>query len=231
MRQDIVMDPQGGEMLTQDHLATKSFCDFAFIEAPLTEDTVQWRYAEARVPAGFEALLRSGAGLYVRIPYTAQYKGLKLRLAVYNAAGGVEYLINRGTNGVWFEIRRPVGRELQKVRLSELALIDDDGCFLLQPSGEALAVYSAAQTDLRLGAAKSQNEVFLLKAAPGTLYQHPTTGVGLIDFLHSNLENNALAERLQREFANDGMLVRNAYMDTATGELLLDIEEKDTSHG
>ena len=71
----------------------------------------------------------------------------------------------------------------------------------------------------------------MLKAAAGNLYQHPNTGVGLIDFLHSNLENNGLAAKLQSEFQNDRMIIRNAYMDSATGELLLETEEKEDSNG
>ena len=66
--------------------------------------------------------------------------------------------------------------------------------------------------------------MFLLKAFPGNLYQHPTTGVGLIDFLHGNFENNNLAARLQAEFKGDNMVIINAYMDSATGELLLETE-------
>ncbi|MFR2062735.1 MAG: hypothetical protein ACLS37_13150 [Alistipes sp.] len=53
------------------------------------------------------------------------------------------------------------------------------------------------------------------ESLPGNLYQHPTTGVGLIDFLHGNFENNNLAARLQSEFG-DNMVIINAYMDSVT---------------
>ena len=55
-----------------------------------------------------------------------------------------------------------------------------------------------------------QNGTFLLKAVAGNLYQHPTTGVGLIDFLHSNMENNGLAAKLQAEFGADKVVIKNA---------------------
>ena len=42
----------------------------------------------------------------------------------------------------------------------------------------------------------------------GNLYQHPTTGVGLIDFLHSNMENNGLAAKLQAEFGADKVVIK-----------------------
>ena len=72
-----------------------------------------------------------------------------------------------------------------------------------------------------------QNEMFLLKAASGNLYQYPTTGVGLIDFLHGNFENSGLAAKLQSEFENDRMTINEAYMNSQTGELLLDVTESD----
>ena len=55
--------------------------------------------------------------------------------------------------------------------------------------------------------------------------------MGLIDFLHGNFENNNLAARLQAEFKGDNMVIINAYMDSATGELLLETEEKEAQHG
>ena len=51
--------------------------------------------------------------------------------------------------------------------------------------------------------------------------------MGLIDFLHGNFETTGLAARLQREFENDRMIINNAYMDSETGELLLDVTEKE----
>ena len=102
-----------------------------------------------------------------------------------------------------------------------------DSLFRLVRRGGTLELYSGTDTDVRIGAALRQNEVFLLKASPGSLYQHPTTGVGLIDFLHGNFETTGLAARLQREFENDRMIINNAYMDSETGELLLDVTEKE----
>lgn len=113
------------------------------------------------------------------------------------------------------------------IRLSEYAEVNADSLFRLVRRGGTLELYSGTDTDVRIGAALRQNEVFLLKASPGSLYQHPTTGVGLIDFLHGNFETTGLAARLQREFENDRMIINNAYMDSETGELLLDVTEKE----
>jgi hypothetical protein len=50
--------------------------------------------------------------------------------------------------------------------------------------------------------------------------------VGLVEFLHGNFENNGLAQKLQKEFENNNMIITSAYMDSATGELYLDVKEK-----
>ena len=90
-----------------------------------------------------------------------------------------------------------------------------------------MELFSGHETDLIIKASMNQNESFLLKASAGSLYQHPTTGVGLLDYLHANFENTGLAQKLQSEFINDKMIIDNAYMDSTTGELHLNVREKD----
>ncbi|MBR5841056.1 MAG: hypothetical protein IKY64_00385, partial [Bacteroidaceae bacterium] len=115
--------------------------------------------------------------------------------------------------------------------LAELYSLNEDGIFNLLLRDGYLAIFSGEETDFDIGAAKAQNETFLLKASAGNNYQHPTTGVGLIDFLHSSLENNGLAAKLQAEFLSDKMIIKNAYMDSVTGELLLETVEKEDNNG
>ena len=160
------------------------------------------------------------------------YKELSVRLRLDNGTGHPEYVVNPTDNGVWFPVYLPDGEDaVRTVRLSEYETINDEGRYYLVLRGGFLLLYSGDTTDLEIGAAKYQNEVFLLKACPGNLYQHPTTGVGLIDFLHGNFENNNLAARLQSEFKGDNMVIINAYMDSVTGELLLETQEKEDQNG
>jgi hypothetical protein len=119
----------------------------------------------------------------------------------------------------------------QAVTLPSLYALNEDGLYNLLIREDCLVVYSGEETDFGIGASKMQNGTFLLKAVAGNLYQHPTTGVGLIDFLHSNMENNGLAAKLQAEFGADKVVIKNAYIDSATGELLLETEEKEDNHG
>ncbi len=109
-----------------------------------------------------------------------------------------------------------------------LLQLNDKGYYNLQFRNGYLSIYSSNETDFEIKASLKQNEVFLLKAFAGNLYQHPSTGVGLIDFLHGNFENSGLAQKLQQEFDNDKMIIDNAYMDSATGELYMEITEKNS---
>jgi len=109
--------------------------------------------------------------------------------------------------------------------VSEFHRINENGNFRFRIE-DYLLVYSGDDTDFLVKHSQGQNEIFLLKAFAGNLYQYPTTGVGLVEYLHGNFENSGLAAKLQSEFENDKMVVKNAYMDSDTGELYLDVEEK-----
>lgn len=137
-------------------------------------------------------------------------------------------MINKTNNQIWFPVIHLDGQGQELVvKYSEFYTINEKGNFNLILEDGALRLYSADETDFQSKAALRQNEIFLLKAFPGNLYQFPTTGVGLIDFLHGNFENTGLADKLKREFENDRMIINDAYMDSSTGELYLDVTEKD----
>lgn len=225
---DITMNPSSGEINTSTGLAGKAFYPFHLLD----DQNGQRVRGEITVPADFVAHHRGELGFHVSIPYMPIYKELSVRLRLDNGTGHPEYVVNPTDNGVWFPVYLPDGEDaVRTVRLSEYETINDEGRYYLVLRGGFLLLYSGDTTDLEIGAAKYQNEVFLLKACPGNLYQHPTTGVGLIDFLHGNFENNNLAARLQSEFKGDNMVIINAYMDSVTGELLLETQEKEDQNG
>lgn len=222
-RQDILIDARYGELETADDVTGRVYCDFRLLEHVDGTDNERYAYGELSVPQALAARWGEGSALYVRIPYTASYRELRLRLCVTAPGGGTEYLVNPADNRSWYTVQLPGS---VPVRFSEFGALNAEGSYCLVRRAGVLELYSGASTDLRIGAALRQNEVFLLKAAPGTLYQYPTSGVGLIDFLHGNFENTGLATRLQREFESDRMTINSAYMDSETGELLLDVTEK-----
>ena len=66
--------------------------------------------------------------------------------------------------------------------MAEIWRVNSAGVFNLVLQGGVLMLYSGEETDLMIRPAMGQNEVFLLKAFAGNLYQFPTTGVGLVEF-------------------------------------------------
>lgn len=230
-RQDIIMDAYYGEVETSGHIAGKTFYDFRLLPAVDNADNDSFRYAEIVVPWDFAATYSDNRGIHVLIPYTPDTRRLVVRFVIESGSGGTEYLRNAVTGKCWYPVVVERNGTNSDISLSAFCVMNGDGVFNLLLRNGYLALFSGEETDFEIGRAKAQNETFLLKAAAGNLYQHPSTGVGLIDFLHSNLENNGLAAKLQSEFLSDRMIIRNAYMDSVTGELLLETEEKEDSNG
>lgn len=230
-RQDISMDIKYGEVKTTDNLTGKTIYAFHMLDDTEGPDSDNNCYGEIIVPFGFDRSYRDDKGIHVHIPYRAVYKKLLIRLRQESSSGGIDYILNGNNNGIWFPVLCEDGNDINEIRLSEIMSYNEGCNFNLLLRDGYLALYSGAETDLEIRASKVQNEMFLLKAAPGNLYQYATTGVGLIDYLHSNLENNGLAAKLQSEFTADNMIVKNAYMDSSTGELLLEVEEKEGANG
>lgn len=223
-RQDILVDSTYGELEIADNPAGRVVYDFTLLGRIDGMDNERYVYGEIAVPVRFEERFAEVESFHIRIAYTALYRELRLCLRVTASGGDTYCIVNPADNTPWFTVLRQDGTQ---IRISEYGTVDADGLFRLVRCDGKLHLYGGTDTDLPIGAALRQNEVFLLKAAAGTLYQHPTTGVGLIDFLHGNFENTGLAARLQSEFENDRMTVNNAYMDSETGELLLDVTERD----
>lgn len=227
-RQDIDIDATYGEVNTTGNLANKVIYDFSFSGYMAGADNDRYAYGEIAVPPGFESRYSDSSGIHVAIPYTPSYKQLTVRFRIDNPGGDTEYLINPADNRIWFTVyREDGGGEISPFRLSEYVWLNGEGNYNLLLRRGYLAIYSGDDTDFVFRPALRQNEVFLLKAAAGNLYQYPTTGVGLIDYLHGNFENTGLAAKLQSEFENDKMIINDAYMNSETGELLLDVIELD----
>lgn len=215
------MDASCGEVNLADNLTDKRIYPFEYLGA----DTDRYAYGEIRVPGNFESRYNDQDGIRVHIPYIPQYKELKIRFALEKGDGNESYLRNRSDNSTWFTVLSP---GLGAVYLSAFRTVNETNHFNLILHEGKLLLYSAYETDFIIKPSLEQTKVFLLKASAGNLYQHPTTGVGLIKYLHGNFENSNLPGKLQQEFEADGMIIKNAYMDSETGELLLDVEEKQT---
>lgn len=210
-RQDIAMDAPYGEMETTGQVAGKAIAGFSFMPFNGTHC-----YGEAVVPPGFRK-----DHLYLYIPYRAENKPLKICIRYDHLSSESDYLPNPVNGGKWYEVTS----RSHSIPVCMLRTLNENQFYRLEIRESVLEIYSGEDTDMQIKASLSQNELFLLKASAGNIYQHPTTGVGLIDFLHGNFENTNLAAKLKSEFENDKMTINNAYMDSATGELYLEVKE------
>ena len=148
---------------------------------------------------------------------------LSIRFRFATGNDEIRYMINRSNNGYWFTLAKENGI----IHLSEFPLLNEKGIFQLVFHETGILVpYCGTESDFIIKASLKQNEVLILKSLTGNLYQFPTTGVGLINYLHANFETSGLSAKLIQEFSDDGMIIHNAYMDSATGELVLDVTEK-----
>lgn len=227
-RQDIEINAEYGEIEMTDNLVGKEVHEFRVLPSLDGGDNEGMLYAEVSLPHLTNAKYREGSEIRVHIPYKADPRKLQVRIRTDRNASVPEYWLNPRTNREWFSVVRvDDAGTMTPVRMSEIWKWNGKGLFNLVLQGGVLQLFSGDETDLMIRPALSQNEAFLLKACAGNLYQHPTTGVGLIDYLHANLENSGLAAKLRSEFTADRMVIHNAYMDSATGELLLEVTEQD----
>lgn len=222
-RQDISMDANYGEVNFTDNLTNKVFYPFKYLGEIQGMDNVNYSYAEIILSQDLEKQDLTANGIRTRIPYIPQYKQLAIRFRFDTGNDDVRYMINRSNNGHWFIMANKNGT----MYLSELPLLNEEGIFqLVFHETGVLIPYGGTESDFIIKSSLKQDEVFILKSLTGNLYQFPTTGVGLINYLHANFETSGLAAKLLKEFSDDGMIIHNAYMDSATGELVLDVTEK-----
>lgn len=222
-RQDIQIDTDFGELKTVDNIVGKNYYDFVLLGRIDGLDNDNFCYGEILVPKGFEKRVKDGFQAHIRLAYKPLKKELQVRIWGDSENGMPEYIFNQTTNQPWYRVVLPDNNTIQ---IAEYRILSNEGVYNLTLKEGVFQIYSGHETDLLIKASLPQNQNFLLKATAGTLYQHPLTGVGLIDFLHGNFENSGLAAKLQKEFEADDMIVVNAYMNSETGELLLEVKEK-----
>ena len=80
--------------------------------------------------------------------------------------------------------------------------------------------------DLSLCESLEQNESYLLKSYAGNLYQYPTTGIALQEYLNGNINDSSLGIKIKEEFNRDKMFVEEVNIDSETGEIAIKAREE-----
>lgn len=181
-------------------------------------------YGEISVPWNIPESAIYTEGIYISIPYTPIYKEFYIRIKRVYLDGNAVFLKNKVDGSDWFLVQSGLyGSTKENIYASQLLLVSKDR-FYIQLSGKYAYIYSGYETDFNTVEANHQNKNLLLKCIPSNSYRYPTTGVGLIRWVNSNINYTNLSYVLQKEFSEDGTPVKNARFDIDTQKLFLDLD-------
>lgn len=181
---------------------------------------------EITIPHTFDVNKLQTEGVKVEIPYTPIYKPFKVRIMRQFDANNSMAVINPVNGSEWFEVHTKLWNQ-QNTQLcaSQLIVVSQDTYIVQLDNTNGVGyIWSANNTDAVNVAANIQNRNLLLQCIPSNSYRYPTSGVGLVRFLHANLSQTILANILQDEFKADKVTVKGAAFDSYTGDIELDLD-------
>lgn len=195
------------------------------------EDEELFLTAQITVPLNFDIKQLYTTGVMVKIPYTPIYKPIKIRFGRDFGGGNIRIVINPTDNSEWFEVHtRLFGLQDKILYASQLIMVSQD-YYLIQINKGVAYLWSNAISDMVNINANIQNRNLLLQCVPSNNYRYPTSGVGLIKYLHANLSHSGLAEKLQTEFKDDKVEIINAAFNSYSGDLELDLDFSEADAG
>lgn len=182
-------------------------------------------YGEIDVPAVVSETKIRENGLFVIIPYTPKYKEFMVRVRRVFDDGSYVYLYNRKDGSEWFLAQAGMyGGEKKNCYASLLYTISEGG-YYISLADEIATIYSSIQSDFNIVDANRQNANCLLACFPSNSYRYPLTGVGLARWINAhNINAGNLAEIINREFAEDGVVVKNATYNYDTKQMEMDLD-------
>lgn len=182
-------------------------------------------YGEIDVPAVVsEAKIREN-GVFVSIPYTPKYKEFMIRVRRVYDDGSYIYLYNRKDGSEWFLAQAGMYGGEKKNCYASLLYTISEGTYYLSLKDEVATIYSSIQSDFNIVDANRQNANCLLACFPSNSYRYPLTGVGLARWINAhNINAGNLAEIINREFAEDGVVVKNATYNYDTQQMEMDLD-------
>lgn len=218
MRRDIQIHIQTGDIA----IATKNkhnFREFRWVDN--SSGLTRYLYGEVDVPHEISERSIATDGVYTLIPYTPIYKEFMVRIRRVKEDGSFTYLTNETNGSQWFLVKHAQNNAW----VSTLPSISEIG-FYLQISNGVMQIFSSGQSDFNIVNAARQNANCLLACFPGSNYRYPLTGVGLARWINSNnIEAIALTQVLQKEFNDDGVMIRNAAYNYDTHQMELDAND------
>lgn len=222
MRRDIHINTNTGDVVLQDRNSDMDVRPFEW----LGEGDV-YAYGQVTIPSIYDLDDIYLHGVRVEIPYTPIYK--PIQLSFVQAVDGIvtRTLTNPVNLGTRFDVYANLFGKQQStvIKASQLMMVGWGSYIvqILENSGIAM-IWSGELSDLEVIDANIQNRNLLLKCVPSNCYRYPTSGIGLVRYLHGNLDQTDLANRLDSEFQADKVAVNNAAFDSYTGDIDLDLD-------
>ena len=180
---------------------------------------------EIDVPAVVSETKIRENGVFVNIPYTPKYKEFMVRVRRVFDDGSYIYLYNRKDGSEWFLAQAGMYGGEKKNCYASLLYTISEGTYYLSLKDEVATIYSSIQSDFNIVDANRQNANCLLACFPSNSYRYPLTGVGLARWINAhNINAGNLAEIINREFAEDGVVVKNATYNYDTQQMEMDLD-------
>lgn len=181
---------------------------------------------EITIPHTFDVKKLQTEGVRIEIPYTPIYKPFKVRVIRTFDANTSMAVMNPVNGSEWFVVRTKLwNQQNEQLCASQLVMVNQDAYIVQLDNTDGIGyIWSAKSVDAVNISANIQNRNLLLQCIPSNCYRFPTSGVGLVRFLHSNLSQTTLAKTLQDEFKADKVTVKGAAFNSFTGDIELDLD-------
>ena len=221
MRRDIEVNTSTNDMILTDTNKLKAYPFKWVYEGDLEVS------GEITIPNTLDVSVLHNEGVRVEIPYTPIYKPIRIRIVRQYDDKTFVPIINPVNGTEWFNIYTCLWNQQKSKQIcaSQLIMVNYDHYIIQLNNTEGVGyIWSAVCSDAVNIVANIQNRNLLLKCIPTNNYRYPTTGVGLVRFLHANLKQTELAKILHDEFEADKVMVKSAAFDSFTGDIDLDLD-------
>lgn len=216
MRKDIEIHINTGD-LAFTHGNTPVIYEFQWVDNP--GSLTRYLYGEITVPSALTVKTIFEKGLNITIPYTPIYKEFYIRIKRSVDQENYSFVQNPVDGSEWFLVQAGLyGKQCRNIFASELPLISLEH-FYCRIQDKDIRIYASGRTDFNIVPALRQNTNMMLACLPTNNYRYPLTGVGLVRWTKSNIDNSGLADILQQQFSNDGTPVISAKYNYDTMKL------------
>lgn len=221
MRKDIQININTEDIRYGYTPVLKTVYPYKWVDNPSGLD--RYIYGEITIPYQVSEKSIRENGISITIPYTPIYKEFCIRIKREREDGYYSYVYNTKNGSEWFIAKSSLYGGEQKNLIACQTILIDKKDYFIELKDDIGVFYSNSFKDFLIDNADRQNANLLLKCVPTNFYRYPLTGVGLIKWTNSNMNQEELARVLMSEFQEDGVLARNISYDFENKNLIMDL--------